>query len=262
MHMKYLTRSLMVLLLAVLACCRTVPHTGRTQLMLTTSSEENAMGLQAFNEYKQKFNRSSNATYNRALASCGKALVDVAGDNSFAWEFTVFDSKTQNAFCLPGGKVAVYSGLMDLMRNEAELSFVVAHEVAHALARHSGERISWGYLQTLGGNLLSSAYQNEYLDAAYKKGTDIGVMLPFSRSDEYEADKIGMMLMAQAGYNPNAAIEFWNRFVGDSTESVLDGLMSTHPRDADRIEAMKANLPEAEKAYAAAKTKRGYGMSL
>lgn len=260
--MKYILRSLMVVLVALIACCRTVPHTGRTQLMLTSSQEENALGLKAFNQYKTKFNRSSNATYNQALASCGKALVAVSGNSEFAWEFTVFDSKTQNAFCLPGGKVAVYSGLMDLMNNEAELAFVVAHEVAHALARHSGERMSWSYLQTLGGSLVASAFQNSMYNEMYKQGTELGVMLPFSRSDEYEADRMGMLLMAKAGYNPKAAVEFWSRFVGTPNDSFLDGLMSTHPRDVDRIEAMKKNMAEAEAAYAAAPVKRGYGMSI
>lgn len=233
--------ALMVSTLA-LTGCRSVPVTDRTQLMLTSSSYENRLGEEAYAEYKAQYPRSTNAEYNQALARCGKAIVEVAGQKDFNWEFLVLESSTQNAFCLPGGKVAVYSGIMDLMNNEAELAFVVAHEIAHAIARHSGERISWGYLQSLGGLLVAVGFQNDTINGVYGTGTELGVMLPFSRSNESEADQIGLLLMAEAGYNPRAAVQFWSRFSSNSSSGLFGSWLSTHPCDSDRIKAMNDQM--------------------
>lgn len=239
--------------------CRSVPVTGRTQLMLTTESYENELGLTAYDEYKTQYKQSTNATYNQALARCGKAISAVAEQDGFDWQFVVLETETQNAFCLPGGRVAVYTGLLDQMNNEAELAFVVAHEIAHALARHSGERMSWGYLQTFGAKLVTSAFSNAYAEEIYGIGTNLGVMLPFSRSNESEADAIGLLLMAKAGYNPKAAVEFWSRFGQTESTSKLSELMSTHPCDKDRIAAMEAGMAAAMAEYEKAKEKKGYG---
>ncbi|MBE6418981.1 MAG: M48 family metallopeptidase [Akkermansiaceae bacterium] len=266
--MKTLTKCIVAALAmaATFTGCRTVPFTDRTQLMLTSEAEEAEMGLTAFSQYKSQYSVSSNGTYNAALSRCGTAIVNSSGLNTnYKWDFQVFQSREQNAFALPGGKVAVYSGLMDLMHNEAELAFVVAHEIAHVYARHGGERVSWGYIKTLGAATLAAATDNDATTKQlYDLAADLGVMKPFSRSNEYEADKIGMMLMAKAGYDPNAAIEFWGRFSEGSSgsSSALSGLMSTHPRDEDRIEAMKEVLPSAMELYNQAKVKRGKGSSL
>lgn len=240
--------------------CRTVPVTGRSQFMFSSDANEQALGLQAFREYKAKYKRSSNATYNAALSRCGRNITAVVPNEGYAWEFIVFDSKEQNAFCLPGGKIAMYSGIMDLMRNEAELAFVVSHEIAHAIARHYGERQSWSNALKWGGAILAASTDTS--SAVYSGVSQYGVLLPFSRSNEYEADKIGMILMAKAGYNPEAAIEFWSRFTEGSNEGALSGLMSTHPRDTDRIEAMRKVLPSARAEYLRSTAKRGYGASL
>ncbi len=258
----FLALCLLAAVSAGLSSCRTVPLTGRSQFILTSLEEEKSMGLTAYKQYKAKFGTSSNTTYNAALRSCGAAIVKATEYTAYDWEYTVFQSSTQNAFCLPGGKIAVYSGLMDLMKNEAELAFVVSHEVAHALARHSGEQASWEKLQSLGSSILASNAESTAAASAYQKATELGVMLPFSRKHEYEADKIGMILMAKAGYKPSAAIEFWSRFTKGSNAGFLDGWMSTHPCDDDRIAAMRANLPEAEAAYAKASSRKEYGMSL
>ena len=243
----------------LLSSCRTVPLTGRSQFILTSLTEEKNMGLTAFKEYQNKFPRSSNAHYNAVMKSCATSIIKATEYTEYDWEYTVFESKTQNAFCLPGGKIAVYTGLMDLMRNEAELSFVVAHEIAHALARHSGEQMTWESIQSLGAAAVEAKSGSS---AIFQKASDLGVMLPFSRKHEYEADRMGMLLMAKAGYDPQAAIEFWSRFTAGSTSSVLDGWMSTHPADADRIAAMRQVLPEAQAEYAKATTRKGKGMSL
>ena len=242
-----------------LAGCRSVPVTDRTQLLLTSSDYENRLGAEAYAEYKAQYPRSTNAGYNQALERCGRAIVAVAGQNDFDWEFIVLNSSTQNAFCLPGGKVAVYSGIMDLMNNEAELAFVVAHEIGHAIARHSGERMSWGYLQSLGGLLVAIGFQNDTINGVYGTGTELGVMLPFSRSNETEADLIGLLLMAKAGYNPRASVQFWTRFSGSSQAGVLGNLMSTHPCDSDRIAEMNRNMSWADEEYRKCANPKGYG---
>ncbi len=239
--------------------CRSVPITDRTQLMLTTSSYENELGVTAYAEYKQKYKRSSNAEYNAALARCGKAIQKAAEQDDFDWEFIVFETPVQNAFCLPGGKVAVYSGIIDIMNNEAELACIVAHEAAHAIARHGGERMSWSQLQSLGAIGLSLGFNNDTLNNIYGTGTQLGVILPFSRDNEYEADLIGLILMAKAGYNPKAAIHFWTRFSQGKTPTWTEKVASTHPCDADRIQNFHNNMYLAEDAYKKARVKRGFG---
>ena len=259
--MKWCGRILPLLLLVIIAGCRSVPITDRTQLMLTTSGYENNLGVEAYAEYKAKYRRSTNSEYNAALARCGKAIAKASEVDDFEWQFTVLETSVQNAFCLPGGKVGVYSGIMDLMQNEAELAFVVAHEVGHAIARHGGERMSWGYLQSIGGILVAVGLNNETASSIYGVGTNLGVMLPFSRSNEAEADLIGLILMAKAGYDPHAAVHFWTRFSSSSSASMLGNLMSTHPCDADRIAAMNNNMPLAEEEYSQARNKKGFGMT-
>lgn len=258
---KWCGRILPLFLLVIAAGCRSVPITGRTQLMLTTSGYENNLGVTAYAEYKAKYKRSTNAEYNQALAQCGKAIAKASEVDDFDWQFTVLETNVQNAFCLPGGKVAVYTGLLKLMRNEAELAFVVAHEVGHAIARHGGERLSWGYLQSLGGILIAVGLNNKTASNIYGIGTNLGVMLPFSRSNEAEADLIGLILMARAGYDPRAAVQFWTRFSRNSQSSMIGNLMSTHPCDEDRIAAMENNLPLALEEYKKARNKKGFGMT-
>ena len=258
----------LVLILAVLACClcscRSVPVTGRSQFLLTTESYENSLGAESYEEYKQEYPKSTNAEYNAALERCGNAIKAVANEvgdtNDFEWEFTVLDSEIQNAFCLPGGKVAVYSGIMDYMDNEAELAFVVGHEIGHAIARHGGERMSRSILQSVGAVLVSAAFDSEVIDAIYGTGTEIGVMLPYSRSNESEADAIGLILMARAGYDPSASYTFWKRFTNNAEgSSKLEAILSTHPCDSDRIKAMQDNEAAARAEYNKAKTKYGFG---
>ncbi len=247
----------------LLDSCRTVPITGRTQFIMSSPSEENALGLQAFTQERQQHGQSTNATYNAVLNRCASALIAEADEDSFDWQVSVLNSKEQNAFCAPGGKIGVYSGIMDLMNNEAELAFVVAHEIGHAIARHYGERTAWNTVVEAGGEILKNIDPDSTASVLYGPAAKLGITLPFSRRNEYEADEIGMILMARAGYNPNAAIEFWSRFSGGnaSSGSMLSGLMRTHPKDADRINAMKEILPRAQEEYAKAATKRGYGSS-
>lgn len=242
--------------------CRTVPMTNRTQLMLSPESSEQEEGLTAYTKYKDKYKVSTNATMNATLQRCGEAIRKVADRDDFKWEFTLLESDEENAFCLPGGKVAFYSGIVKKMQNEAEMAFVMSHEIAHAIARHGGERVSWGMLQSLGGLLVSVGFNNETISDIYGAGSNLGVMLPFSRKNEAEADYIGLMLMAKAGYDPHAAATFWKRFsAGQQEADVIDGLLSTHPCDADRIKAMEDNLAAALEEYEKAPVKHGLGQS-
>ena len=242
--------------------CRTVPMTERSQLMLSSEESENAQGVSAYGEYKAKYKVSSNAEYTAALQRCGEAIKKVAERDDFNWEFVLFDSPIENAFCLPGGKVAFYSGIVDKMNNEAEMAFVMSHEVAHAIARHGGESVSWEQLRTLGGLLVSIGFGSDAANTIYSAGTQLGVTLPFSRSNEAEADYMGLLLMAKAGYNPDAAPAFWKRFTSGQSSSAVEGLLSTHPTDESRIKAMEDNLPAAREEYIKAPNKRGYGEKL
>ncbi len=251
----------MVVLAIFATGCRSVPITGRSQLMLTGESYENQLGKEAYNEYLKQYPRSTNTVYTSALNRVGRAIQEVSGQDDFEWEFNVLQSKTENAFCLPGGKVAVYSGLIDVMNNEAELACVVAHEVGHAIARHSGERLSWSELRALGALGVAIGLNDEPANQIYGVGTELGVMLPFSRSNEYEADQIGLILMARAGYNPQAALDFWSRFSQGKSSSLLDTITSTHPCDVDRIKNFDEYLPQAKEEFRAAKVKRNYGVS-
>jgi len=246
--------------MATLTGCRTVPITGRTQLMLSSEGEENALGATAFKDYKQQYKVSSNPTYTQALKRVGEAIKGVANQDSYQWEFVVLESSEANAFCLPGGKVAVYSGIFAFMSNDAELACVVAHEIAHALARHGGERMSWAKIQTLGLIGLMSGTQSDTVAALYGLTTDVAVMLPFSRSNETEADVMGLTLMARAGYNPQAAVTFWQKFGAGSTQSALAGWLSTHPGGEVRVRDLQEAMPNAMKEYQAARDKKNYGV--
>lgn len=240
--------------------CRTVPMTGRSQLMLSTADSENSLGATAYSEYKTKSPPTKDAAQQQMLQRVGNAIAAVSGETTFKWEFNVLQSDTVNAFCLPGGKVAVYTGIMPKFANEAELACVVAHEIGHAIARHGGERQSWAYLQAA-GSLGISLLGNDTAQTIYGIGSEYGVMLPYSRKHETEADLIGLYLMAKAGYDPHAAVSFWKRF-GGGNSSVLDELMSTHPCDETRVADLSAHMAEAEAIYNQCANKRGLGATI
>jgi metalloendopeptidase OMA1, mitochondrial len=239
-----------------LIACTQVDGTGRRQLLLTSAAQENQLGAQAYAEIRQQEKPCTDAATVAFVTRVGQRVAAAAPDKGFTYEFTVLDSDTINAFCLPGGKVAVYTGILPLCANEAGLAAVLGHEIAHAIARHGGERMSQQYAQQIGGVTLAAMLEAKGVQpttanlamTAYGVGSQIGVMLPYSRNHELEADRLGLMYMAKAGYDPQEAVAFWQRFAGLGNGGT-PGFLSTHPASDDRARALTALLPEARTLY-------------
>ncbi|HVE12286.1 MAG TPA: M48 family metallopeptidase [Elusimicrobiota bacterium] len=241
-----------------LAACQTVPYTGRHHLLLVSQGEEKSLGLQAYQDTLKKAKLSTDHENVELIRRIGRRLAAVADRPDFQWEFNLIDDpKTVNAFCLPGGKVAVYSGILPVAKGEDGLAVVMGHEIAHALARHGSERMSQGMIAQFGGQALSvllsgqSAAAQSIYGQAYGLGVNVGVLLPFSRGQESEADHIGLILMAKAGYDPEHALEFWKRMEtasGSSGPSVVN-FLRTHPSDVKRQEQIRDWLPEIREKY-------------
>ena len=258
MGLKYpiKTTIFLVAFLVFLASCATAPYTGRNQLMLLSAQEEMALGLQAEKEILQKEPLSTDPYYNSLVRKVGIRIARVANRPDFQWEFHVIDKpKVVNAFCLPGGKIFVYTGIFKYANTEAELATVIAHEVGHALARHGAERMSMALLAQMGEQAAlmalnaQTAEAAQAFDMAYGLAANLGVLLPFSRTQEYEADHIGLILMALAGYDPHAALSFWEKMAQQSKGKIQVEFLSTHPLDEHRIARIKALIPQAMKYY-------------
>jgi predicted Zn-dependent protease len=248
----------------LLQACSTTPVTGRRQLSYGVSAEEETkLGLSSFDQLKTNTPISKDAKLNEMVQRVGKRIAAVAGKDlpDAQWEFVVFDSKEANAFCLPGGKVGVYTGILPITKDEAGLATVLGHEIAHATAHHGRERMSEAMAsQKLGewtGSALGSTKYASYQSAfntVYGLGSKYGYELPHSRSQESEADHIGLIYMARAGYDPAQAVAFWERFSAynnqaGNKDSWYSKFLSTHPVNAERIADLKKLLPEAQKQY-------------
>ncbi|MFM2082549.1 MAG: hypothetical protein RL380_1240 [Verrucomicrobiota bacterium] len=234
--------------------CAVVPETGRRQLVLISPGQEATLGLQSFTDTKTKVPTSRDARANDLLQRVGKRIAAVANLPGAQWEFVLFESAEANAFCLPGGKVGVYSGLLPVTKDEAGLATVIGHEVAHAVARHGAERMSEAMVISAGGNILNAglAGADPRLQAAtqlaYGLGSKVGRELPHSRAQESEADHIGLLYLARAGYEPGAAVDFWQRFAAYNATHSNGGtpeFLRTHPLDEVRIQQIRDWLPEA-----------------
>jgi len=254
-------QQIIVFIMFSLVACSTVPLTGRRQLSLVPESE--MMSL-SFNEY-DKFIKTNKLSVDKNKAAMVKRVGEriaravetymaSAGLSKnlegYKWEFNLVEDANVNAWCMSGGKVVVYTGLLPITQTEAGLATVMGHEIAHAVARHGSERMSDQMLLQLGGTALSAALTQKPEQtrsialAAYGAGSQVGVILPFSRQNEYEADYMGIIFMAMAGYDPNESIPFWER-MAQKGGSKQPEFLSTHPVDANRIERLKQKLPDA-----------------
>lgn len=249
----------------LLTSCGSVPITGRKQLNLVSDSEVLSSSLSEYSSYMQGAKKSSNTTQSAMVTRVGKKIATATESylnnnglseevKNFSWEFNLVQDDQLNAFCMPGGKIVVYEGLMKIVSSDDELAVVLGHEVAHAVAKHSNERMSQQILAQYGAQVLSGALSNKssavksVASSVYGIGAQYGMTLPFSRKHESEADYMGLILMTIAGYNPDVAVTFWQKMSASGSSSVPE-FMSTHPSDATRISDIQKELPEVKKKY-------------
>lgn len=250
----------------VLSSCTTVPLTGRRQLDFIPSDVMSSMSYQQYGDFLKSNKISSNQAQTQMVKTVGariqQAVEKYMAENgladrlkSYKWEFNLIESKDVNAWCMPGGKVVVYTGILPVTVDDAGLAVVMSHEIAHAIAQHGSERMSQGLLSNLGEFTLSTAMQNkpeatkQLWMTAFNVGTQYGVLLPYSRMQESEADHLGLIFMAMAGYDPNVAVSFWERMSKSKEGKAPPEFMSTHPSDQTRINTIKSQIPEAMKYF-------------
>jgi len=244
--------ALLLALSLMTAGCATTPYTKRKQFIMVPESQENEMGAQAFQQAMTQAKVSTDPQANALVTKVGQRIAAAANKPDYQWEFKVIDDpKTVNAFCLPGGRVAVYTGILPITQDENGLAVVLSHEVAHALARHGAERMSEGMVAqgveqaAVAGGFIKSEAGLQLFETAY----GLGRGLPFSRSQESEADHIGLILMAQAGYDPRTAVPFWERMSEKMGGQSPPEFLSDHPSDKKRIKKIQEEIPEAMTYY-------------
>ncbi len=248
-------------ILSLFTACSTVMLTGRKQVLLVSDQEVLSLSSQSFTEYmktaKPSLNKNNTAMVQRVGRNVSQAVEAYLKANgleseiaNFAWEFHLVQDATPNAFCMPGGKIVVNEGILPLTKSENGLAVVVGHEIAHAVAKHSNERMSQQMIAQYGGAVVDAALasstekRKQMAQAVYGLGAQYGVMLPYSRKQEYEADRIGLIFMSMGGYDVNEAISFWQRMSELNTQKPME-FMSTHPSDANRIAKLQQVIPEA-----------------
>ena len=248
---------LCLLLLGLAAACETVPYTGRSQLMILPVSQEIQMGVQAYQEVLKKSTISQDPQANELVTRVGTRIARATGRTDLPWEFKVIqDDKQVNAFALPGGKVAVYTGILPVTKDEAGLATVLGHEVGHVIAHHGGERVSQELLVQVGLAGVQAALARsdprmvQQVTGLLGAGASVGVILPFGRAQESEADHLGLILMAKAGYDPHASLTFWQRMdQAAQGRSAPPEFLSTHPSHGTRMKQIQQWIPEAMQYY-------------
>lgn len=265
--MKKLQTGLFVFLLAALLflACSLVPLTGRRQLSLVSDVDMLSMSFGQYDQFMKENKLSQNSAQTNMVKQVGRRIQNAVATyfaqnklsqdlNGFAWEFNLIENKEVNAWCMPGGKVVVYSGILPLAQNETGLAVVMGHEIAHAAAKHSNERMSQALVSQLGGQVLAQAIKQKPQQTQqiwmtlFGVGVQLGAVLPYNRLQEGEADHLGLIFMAMAGYDPNAAVGFWQR-MSQNAGAKPPVFLSTHPSDANRLKKIKAEIPEAMKYY-------------
>jgi predicted Zn-dependent protease len=249
-----------------LVSCSSVPITGRNQLNIIPSSEMLSMSYQQYDEFMKEHKVSTDAAKTAMVRRVGQNIQRAVEQyfrqhdmsdrlKGYKWTFNLVESNEVNAWCMPGGKVVVYTGILPITRDETGLAVVMGHEIAHAVAEHGNERMSQALLTQLGGVALSEAVKKEPAETkalwmgAFGLGAQYGVLLPFSRTHESEADELGLIFMAMAGYNPQEAVAFWQRMAANKQGQAPPEFLSTHPSDETRIKDLQEHMPEAMKYY-------------
>jgi predicted Zn-dependent protease len=255
-----------VLLCIIVSACSIVPITGRQQLNLISDSTMLSMSFQEYDKFLKEHKLSADqekvAMVKRVGVRIQRAVELYFRQNnlqndlsSYAWEFNLVESKEVNAWCMPGGKVVVYTGMLPLTEDDAGLAVVIGHEVAHAVAKHGNERMSQGLLAQMGGMALSEALQTQPAATqqlwmtTFGLGAQYGILMPYGRLQENEADHLGLIFMAMAGYDPNAAIPFWQRMAAKKGGGAPPEFLSTHPSDQNRIKNIQSLIPDAMRYY-------------
>lgn len=263
-----MTRLFFLLSLLFLVGCETVPITNRQQVSLISDDEITTMAAREFRSFVKESDVITGTSDARLVQSVGKKIRaavdayfsshgDAARLKSYRWEFVLVESDEINAFCMPGGKVAVYTGILPVAKNEAGLAVVMGHEIAHAIANHGNERMSQSMLVDAAGEALEIMLLDSddpllagAFEVAFGLGSEVGVLLPFSRLHESEADHLGLIFMSMAGYDPHEAPKFWRRMAAatGNDDGALE-FLSTHPSDETRIKELEEKIPEAMSYY-------------
>lgn len=252
--------------LFLLGACSTVPITGRSQLNLIPGSSMLSMSNQQYGTFLKENKVSRNQQQVAMVRRVGQRVQNAVERyfiNSglkehladYKWEFNLVEDKQVNAWCMPGGKVVVYTGILPIAVDDTGLAVVMGHEIAHAIAEHGNERMSQGLLAQLGGVALSTALSTkpaatqQLWMSVYGVGAQYGAIMPYGRMQESEADHLGLVFMAMAGYDPKAAISFWERMAAQKGGQAPPEFLSTHPSDANRIANIKRLIPEVLRQY-------------
>lgn len=252
----------------IMAGCGSVALTGRKQLLLVSDQEVFQAGLTQYSEYMASSQVSSDAKSTAMVKKVGAKLAAATEHylrsngleselSNFAWEFNLVKDSQVNAFCMPGGKIVVYEGLLAVAQNEAELAVVLGHEIAHAVAKHSNERMSQQMMAQYGAAILSQALSQKSAavqaaaTSVFGLGSQVGLILPYSRKHEYEADYMGIVFMELAGYDSSSSVDFWTKMSAGGDDA--SDFLSTHPSDAKRISELQRRIPEAKKIASDAK---------
>jgi predicted Zn-dependent protease len=252
--------------LLIVIACSTVPITGRKQLNIIPAGTMQSMSYQEYGTFLKSNKLSTNTQQVDMVRRVGNGIKG-AVERYFAekglsdqlkgyqWEFNLIESPEVNAWCMPGGKVVIYTGILPITQSENGLAVVMGHEIAHAIAEHGNERMSQGLMTQLGGMALNEALSSKPAETralymtAFGLGAQVGVLLPFSRTHESEADRLGLVFMAMAGYDPNEAVAFWQRMAAKKSGGSPPEFLSTHPSDQTRIADIQKHMPEALRYY-------------
>lgn len=255
-------------LMVLLTGCTTVPITGRSQFNAVPDALINSMALQEYNAFlkspdtKLSTDPEKTAMVQRVGTRIADAVEKYMTENymrdriaGYKWEFNLVESKEKNAWAMPGGKVVIYTGILEIAQGEAGLAVVMGHEIAHAIAKHGSERMTQGLALTFGGIALDKALEDEpaatreLFLTSYGVGATVGIMLPYSRTHEKEADRLGLIFMAMAGYDPEVAVGFWERMAESKDGPQVPEFLSTHPAGESRIQNIENYMYEAKQYY-------------